>query len=84
MKSVVEIEINVPKEKLAALFADPNNNIVWMDDLEKLEYISGDPGMPGSRYRMVSKAGPGKMAFVATVTCRNLPMRQHCNLKHPM
>jgi hypothetical protein len=73
MKSVVEIEINAPKERVAGLFADPDNNIQWMDDLEKYEHISGEPGMPGSKYRMVPKAGPGKMTFIATVTARNLP-----------
>jgi hypothetical protein len=74
MKSIVEIEINVPKEKVAGLFADPNNNIRWMDDLQKIEPISGEPGMPGSKYRMVPKAeGFGSMAFVATVTSTHLP-----------
>jgi hypothetical protein len=73
MKSIVAIEINVPKEKLAALFADPDNNIQWMDDLERFEHISGEPGMPGSKYRLVPKAGQKNMDFIATVTARNLP-----------
>lgn len=73
MKSIVEIEVNVPKKQLAALFADPDSMTKWMDDLERYELISGDAGMPGSKYRMVPKAGRSHMSFIATVTARNLP-----------
>ena len=71
MKSVVELEINVPQTKAAELFADPENSLKWMDDLEKYEPISGPTGMPGSKYRLVPKTG--NMVFVATVMARDLP-----------
>ncbi len=71
MKSVIELEINVPQAKLAELFADPENNTKWMDDIERYEPISGTPGMPGSTYRLVPKTG--NMVFIATVITRNLP-----------
>src|SRR4030095_225047 len=71
MKSVVELEINVPQAKLAELFADPENNIKWMDDLKRYEPISGTPGMPGSKYRLVPKTG--NMVLIATVIARDLP-----------
>jgi hypothetical protein len=35
MRSVVELDINVPQERLAKLFADPENNTKWMDDVER-------------------------------------------------
>ena len=39
MKSVFEIEVNVPQEKLAELFAEPENYKKWMGDLEGFEIL---------------------------------------------
>ena len=71
MKSVIELEVEAPPARLADLYADPANNPKWMDDLERFEPMSGEPGMPGSTYRMVPKKG--NMIFVVTVVARNLP-----------
>lgn len=71
MKSVVELDINRSQERVATLFADPENNPKWMDDLARYEPLSGEPGMPGSTYRLVPKAG--EMIFHATVVSRDLP-----------
>ena len=71
MKSTVELDIQAPREEVAALSADPANITKWMHDLERYEPIQGTPGMPGSTYRMVPKTG--NMVFVATVLSRNLP-----------
>jgi hypothetical protein len=37
MKSVIELEIDVPQARLATLFAHPQQNTKWMDDVEKVE-----------------------------------------------
>jgi hypothetical protein len=79
MKSVIELEIDVPQARLAALFADPQQNTRWMDDVDRVETISGQLGMPGSKYRLVPKKG--KMVFVATVVARNLPTESHLRLE---
>ena len=79
MKSVIELEIDVPQARLAALFADPQQNTRWMDDVERVETISGQLGMPGSQYRLVPKKG--KMVFVATVLARKLPTESHLSLE---
>jgi len=71
MKSTVVVDINAPQAKVAALFADPSKNVKWMDDIERIEPISGQQGMPGSTYRVVPKKG--SMVFVATVVTRSLP-----------
>jgi hypothetical protein len=78
MKSIVEVDIHVPQERLATLFADPENNMKWMDDLDRHEPLSGQPGMPGSKYRLVPKKG--KMVFVATVLSRDLPNESRLSL----
>ena len=79
MKSVIELEIDMPLAKLAALFADPQQNTSWMDDVDRVETISGQLGMPGSQYRLVPKKG--KMVFVATVGAKNLPTESHLRLE---
>ena len=71
MKSIVEVEINTPQKEAAELYADPRNNVKWMHDIARYEPLSGEPGMPGSTYRLVPKEGD--RIFVATVVERNLP-----------
>jgi hypothetical protein len=71
MKSIVEVEINAPQQKVAELHADPCNNPKWMRDVARYEPVSGEAGMPGSTYRLVPKEGG--MIFSATVVERNLP-----------
>ena len=71
MKSIVEVEINKPQIETAELYADPRNNVKWMDDVARYEPLSGEEGMPGSTYRLMPKAGD--TIFVATVVERNLP-----------
>jgi len=71
VKSMVELDINRSQERVATLFADPANNPKWMDDLARYEPLSGEPGTPGSTYRLVPKTG--EMIFHATVVSRDLP-----------
>jgi len=81
MKSTVEIDINAPREKVAALHADPLNNTKWMLDLERYEPTSGNQGMPGSTYRLVPKSGD--MIFDVTVIKRDLPNELELKMKAP-
>ena len=71
MKSIVEIEINRPQKEAAELYADPRHTLEWMHDIARYEPLSGEPGIPGSTYRLVPKEGD--MIFVAMVVERNLP-----------
>ena len=76
--STVEVAIEAPQTQVADLFADPRNSTKWMDDLERYEPIRGEPGMPGSTYRLVPKRG--KMVFTVTVVERDLPTRLQLSL----
>lgn len=60
MKSIVQIEINIPQKEAADLYADPRNNLKWMNDIAPYEPLSGEQGMPGSTYRLVPKHGDRK------------------------
>jgi hypothetical protein len=83
MKSIVELEIEAPLEKVAALLADPGTMTKWMDDLERVEPLSGEPGMPGSTFRMVGKASGPQRNFVVTVKERTLPKTLRLKLQSP-
>jgi len=79
MRSLVQLDIDLSKPELAELFADPALMTKWMDDLERVEPISGKLGVPGSRYRLIPKSGD--MVFEATVIARNLPHESRLRLE---
>lgn len=80
MKDIVRIEIDAPLETVSRLFADPEKSTQWMDDVE-YEPVSGAPGTPGSKYRLLSKTGG--MNFTATVLARDLPNESRLVLEAP-
>lgn len=71
MRSIFETEINVPQAKLAEFYANPENNVKWMVDLERCEFVSGELGAPSSKYKLIPKKG--SMVFVVTVLSKDLP-----------
>jgi uncharacterized membrane protein len=81
MRSIAVVEIDAPREGVAERYADPRNNDKWMTDLERFEALAGDPGMPGSRYRLISDQP--HLNFVATVIERRLPESVKVQLDAP-
>ena len=77
-KSVTVVDVDMPQTRLASLFADPSQFTRWMHDMERVEPLSGELGMRGSRFRLVPKQGD--MVFVTTVLERNLPSEVDLNL----
>ena len=71
MKYTFETEINAPREKVAELFGNPDNRKKWMEGLESNEHVSGEPGTPGAKSRLVFQTGKVKITFIGTVTARN-------------
>jgi Polyketide cyclase / dehydrase and lipid transport len=78
IQSKVELAIDAPQTQVAHLFADPRNSTKWMRDIERYEPIGGEPGTPGSTYRLVPKRG--KIVFTVTVVERDLPTRLQLSL----
>ena len=81
MRSVAVVEIDAPRESVAERYADPRNNERWMTDLERFEALAGDPGTPGSRYRLISDQP--HLNFVVTVVERRLPESVKLRLEAP-
>jgi hypothetical protein len=73
MKYTTEIEINLPIERVVALFDNPENMKKWMKGLESFEPLSGTPGQPGAKSKLRFKMGKREMELIETITVRNLP-----------
>jgi len=73
MKHSFDIEINAPRDRVVALFDDPANLPRWQPDLLRFEPISGTPGHPEAKSRLVYRTGQGELELIETVKLRNLP-----------
>ena len=73
MRYTVEIEINLPLERVIELFDDPDNLKHWQPGLVSFEPISGEPGQPGAKSKLIYKMGKREVEMVETITVRNLP-----------
>src|SRR5688572_802853 len=73
MKYTFETEINAPLEKVLELAGNPDNRRKWMEGLQSYEHLSGTPGAPGAKSRLVFKTGNVEITMIGTVLKRNLP-----------
>lgn len=73
MKYTCEIEINQTVAKVVDLFDNPDNLKKWMEGLQSLEHLSGEPGKPGAKSLLKFQMGKRKMEMIETITARNLP-----------
>ncbi len=55
------------------LFDNPDNLYKWQAGLESFEPISGEPGQPGAKSKLVYSIGKRKIELIETVTERKLP-----------
>lgn len=73
MKYTVEIEINLPRERVIELFDSTENLYKWQEGLQSFEHISGEPGQVGAQSRLLFKMGKREIEMVETITKRDLP-----------
>ncbi|MEO1260380.1 MAG: SRPBCC family protein [Bacteroidota bacterium] len=75
MKFSCQVTIDQPIDKVIELFDDPNNMKHWQDGFVSFEPISGTPGQPGAKSRIIYEIGKKKapMELIETVLVRNLP-----------
>ncbi|WP_313807861.1 SRPBCC family protein [Flavobacterium sp.] len=73
MKYTCEVEIDKPVAKVIELFDNAENMPLWMEGLESFEHLSGTPGQPGAKSKLVFKMGKRGMEMIETITVRNLP-----------
>lgn len=73
MKYTVQIELDVPRDRVVELFDDPDNLPKWMEGLRSFEHLEGEAGQPGARSKLVFEMGKRRFEMLETVTVRNLP-----------
>lgn len=73
MKYSVSIDIERPLDEVIALFDNPENMKHWMEDLLSFEPLSGIPGEPGAKSRLVFQMGKRKMEMIESILVRDLP-----------
>ena len=91
MKFTCYVDIELPIEKVIELFDNPDNMKHWQDGFVSFTNISGTPGQPGAKSRIIYKMGKGKkqMELIETVLVRNLPHEfsgtyEHKNMTNSM
>jgi hypothetical protein len=73
MKYTVEIEINLPRDQVIALFDSEENLALWQPTLVSTKHLSGEKGQVGAKTEMVYQMGKRQCEMVETITVKNLP-----------
>lgn len=78
MLYMVEIEIDLPRDRVVELFDSTENLFKWQRKLLRFEHLSGEPGQEGAKSALVfaspSKKNP-EMRLVETILVRDLPQQ---------
>jgi uncharacterized membrane protein len=75
MKYTVQIDIDLPRDKVVELFDNTENLYKWQKGLQSFEHLSGEPGQPGATSRLKFKMGKRNIEMIETITLRELPDR---------
>ena len=73
MRYAVEIEIDLPRDRVIELFDDPDNLPKWQEGLVRFEHLDGDEGRPGARSTIVFQMGKRRIEMIETIVVRSLP-----------
>ena len=74
MRYRLELDIDLPRERVIEIFLDPENLRKWQPDLLSFEPISGsDPRDVGAKSRQVHRMGKREVEIIETITARNYP-----------
>ena len=67
------IVIDLPRDKVVALFDEPANLQKWQRGLLSFEPLSGQEGQAGAKSKLVFQMGKRRMEMIETITRRDLP-----------
>ena len=73
MRYKTEIIINLPRARVIELFDSFENLKKWQEGLISYEHISGEPGQPGAKTRLLYDMGRRRIEMIETITTRNMP-----------
>jgi len=73
MNYLNQIDIDLPRARVVALFDNPENMKQWMPGLLSFETFEGTPGHAGAKSRMEFQMGKRKIKMIETIVSNNLP-----------
>lgn len=73
MKYTVEVDIQIPREKVIELFDSTENMYKWQPGLVSFEHESGTVGEVGAKSRLLYKMGKREIEMLETITVKNFP-----------
>lgn len=73
MKYSVEVEIDLPRDRVIELFDNADNLPKWQPSLLSFEALSGEPGENGAKSKMRYKMGRKEIVMVETITDNRFP-----------
>lgn len=73
MKFNCSVEIDLPVDQVTTLWSNPENLKHWQDGFVSMDQISGEPGEPGSKSKMIYGSGKRKIELVETIKTNDLP-----------
>ena len=79
----VSVDIDLPRDRVIELFDDPDNLFKWQPGLKSFEHLSGEPGRPGAKSKLVYQQGPKRFELIETILTRNLPDEFHGSYEWP-
>lgn len=73
MKYSVDVDIDLPRDRVIELFDNADNMPKWQPELISFKPLSGEPGQVGSTSQLVYKMGEKELEMIETITERKLP-----------
>ena len=73
MRYKTEVIINLPRDRVIELFDSFENLAKWQEGLISHDHISGEPGQPGAKTRLVYQMGKRRTEMIETILVRELP-----------
>ena len=73
MKYSTEITIDLPRERVIELFDSFDNLVKWQPGLKSYEHLSGTPGEPGAKTRLLYDENGRDLEMIETVLRREMP-----------
>ena len=65
--------IDLPRDRVIALFDDPDALPKWQRGFVSMEHLEGTPGQDGARTRLTYRMGRGDVVMIETIERRALP-----------
>lgn len=83
MRFTGSIDIDRPRDVVAALFADPANLVHVQEGFVRKDHVSGTPGQPGAVARLHYRFGGRDMELTERITSNRLPESFEAVYEHP-